>query len=118
LIGLEALYNGLSLSRNNLRIHLDLDLAEWLEHLTVNAKVAAVPGSFPSSSDTVKSATDVAVLNKVHKKQKKHPPVNLRFAFKVLLFHSLSCIFEVRKMTTSTSDIELKKVVAEISGLS
>jgi hypothetical protein len=29
--------------------------AEWLEHLTVNAKVATVLGSIPASSDTVES---------------------------------------------------------------
>jgi hypothetical protein len=43
-----------------------LDLAEWLEPLTANVKVATVLGSTPSSSDTVESngAADEAVLNK------------------------------------------------------
>jgi len=31
------------------------DLSEWLERLAVNAKVATVLGSIPSSSDTVES---------------------------------------------------------------
>jgi hypothetical protein len=31
------------------------DQAEWLEHLTVNVKVATVLGSVPASSDTVES---------------------------------------------------------------
>jgi hypothetical protein len=30
-----------------------LELAEWLEGLTVNAKVATLLGSIPASSDTV-----------------------------------------------------------------
>ncbi len=32
-----------------------LDLAEWLERLTANAKYATVLGSIPASSDTVES---------------------------------------------------------------
>jgi hypothetical protein len=40
----------------------------------------------------------------MHKKQKQKSPVKLRFAFKVL-FYSLPCLFEVRKMTTSTSEM-------------
>jgi hypothetical protein len=46
------------------------DLAEWLERLAVNAKVATDLGSIPASSDTVESegAADEAVLNNVHKK--------------------------------------------------
>ncbi len=46
------------------------DLAEWLERLTANAKVATVLGSIPESSDTVESegAADEALLNKVHAK--------------------------------------------------
>jgi hypothetical protein len=32
-----------------------LDLAEWLERLTVNAVVATVMGSIPASSDTEES---------------------------------------------------------------
>ncbi len=31
------------------------DLAQWLERLTANAKVATVLGSIPASSDTVES---------------------------------------------------------------
>ncbi len=31
------------------------DLAEWLERLAVNAKVATVQGSIPASSDSVES---------------------------------------------------------------
>ncbi len=30
-------------------------IAEWLQHLTVNAKVATVLGSLPASSDTMES---------------------------------------------------------------
>jgi hypothetical protein len=43
------------------------DLAERLEHLTANAKVEIVLGSFLASSDTVESegAADEAVLNNV-----------------------------------------------------
>ncbi len=32
-----------------------LDLAEWLERLTANAKVATVLGSIPASSETAES---------------------------------------------------------------
>jgi hypothetical protein len=46
------------------------DLAQWLERLTANAIVATVLGSIPTSSDTVESEADEAVLNNVvvHKK--------------------------------------------------
>ncbi len=42
-------------------------IAEWLELLTANAKVATVLGSIPASSDTVEAegTTDEAVLKKV-----------------------------------------------------
>ncbi len=45
------------------------DLAEWLERLAVNAKIATVLGSIPASTDTVKyeGAEDEAVLNNLHK---------------------------------------------------
>ncbi len=33
-----------------------MNLAEWLERLTVMAKVATILGSIPASSDTVDSA--------------------------------------------------------------
>jgi hypothetical protein len=33
----------------------NLGLAEWLERMTANAKVATVLGSIPASSDTVES---------------------------------------------------------------
>jgi hypothetical protein len=40
-----------------------LDLAEWLERLDANVKVATVLGSIPASSDT-NGAPDEAVVNK------------------------------------------------------
>ncbi len=63
------------------------DLAEWLERLPANAKVATVLWSIPASSDTVKSlrAADEAVLNNVRtfavgftKRQKSHKHVNVQ----------------------------------------
>ncbi len=41
-------------------------IAEWLERPTSNAKVATVLRSSPTSSDSMESATEEAVLNKVH----------------------------------------------------
>jgi hypothetical protein len=46
----------------------------WLERLTANAEVATVLCSIPASSDT-SGAADEAVLNTVHKKKSKNPPV-------------------------------------------
>ncbi len=50
-----------------------LYLADWLERLTVNAKVATVLGSIPSilRHSEIWGAADEAVLNNVHKKKKK-----------------------------------------------
>jgi hypothetical protein len=41
------------------------DLAEWLECLAVDVKVATVLGLIPGSSDPDEAAADEAVLNKV-----------------------------------------------------
>ncbi len=51
------------------------NLAEWLQRLTANAKVAAVLGSIPASSDNsgIWEAAEEAVLNKVHEKNQKIP---------------------------------------------
>ncbi len=45
------------------------DLAEWLEHLAVDAKVATVLGSIWHSG--IWGAADEAAMNKVHTKSKK-----------------------------------------------
>jgi hypothetical protein len=44
-----------SLNNSNILSHTGLFLAEWLERLTVNAKVATVLGPISASSDTVES---------------------------------------------------------------
>jgi hypothetical protein len=50
----------------NIRCGWDLHIAECLERLTTNAKVATVLGSIQGSSDTVESrAADEAVLDKI-----------------------------------------------------
>ncbi len=47
-----------------------LDLAEWLERLSANAKDATVLGSIPASSDTVDcEGADEASLNNLKRKK-------------------------------------------------
>ncbi len=55
-----------------------LDLAEWLERLAVNVKVAKSPGLESSilRHSGIRGAADEAVLNNVHKKKKsKKSPI-------------------------------------------
>ncbi len=51
----KYLFGGEEIQMLFLRPATFLDLAEWLKHLTANAKVATVLGSIPASSDTVES---------------------------------------------------------------
>jgi hypothetical protein len=67
------------------------DLAEWLEHLAVNANVAKVLGSIPASSDTVESEGRQMMqcwIGSVHKQvfpELWHPSINIRQTGQILL---------------------------------
>ncbi len=61
-----------------INFHSGWDVAEWLERLTANAKVATVLGSIPASSVTVESEGRQMKQCWIQYKEKnlKNPPVN------------------------------------------